>query len=279
MGPVDELAEQVSRTTGLSADDARRVVADVLAYFTETIEEYVRRRHAELKTYGGPQRRDLRAARRRAPALRRSAHPNSPRAAAAPDRLRLTAHSNLERHHYMCGIVGYVGSQQAAPHPAGGTGPARVPRLRLGRRRRARGRSEPSRCTRTPAGCATWRRHCRSGSPARSASATPAGRPTARPNDVNAHPHVDGNGRVAVVHNGIIDNAARAAGPARGRGRRPALRHRHRGARPPDRPSEARHARGEGDATRCAGSRAPTAWRCCTRTSRTGSWSPATAAR
>jgi polyhydroxyalkanoate synthesis regulator phasin len=50
--PVDELADQVSRTTGLSADVARRVVADVLAYFTETTEEYVRRRHRELQTYG-----------------------------------------------------------------------------------------------------------------------------------------------------------------------------------------------------------------------------------
>ena len=42
MEPVDELADQVSRTTGLPADVARRVVADVLAYFTETTEEYVR---------------------------------------------------------------------------------------------------------------------------------------------------------------------------------------------------------------------------------------------
>jgi hypothetical protein len=50
--PVDELADQVSRTTGLSGDVARRVVADVLAYFTETTEEYVRRRHRELQTYG-----------------------------------------------------------------------------------------------------------------------------------------------------------------------------------------------------------------------------------
>jgi len=32
--PSDELVEQVSRTTGLTPDDARRVVADVLAYFT-----------------------------------------------------------------------------------------------------------------------------------------------------------------------------------------------------------------------------------------------------
>ncbi len=29
------------------------------------------------------------------------------------------------------------------------------------------------------------------------------------PNDVNAHPHVDASGRVAVVHNGIIENAER----------------------------------------------------------------------
>ena len=50
--PVDELADQVSRTTGLPTDVARRVVADVLAYFTETTEEYVRRRHRELQTYG-----------------------------------------------------------------------------------------------------------------------------------------------------------------------------------------------------------------------------------
>jgi glucosamine--fructose-6-phosphate aminotransferase (isomerizing) len=28
------------------------------------------------------------------------------------------------------------------------------------------------------------------------------------PNDVNAHPHVDASGHVAVVHNGIVENAA-----------------------------------------------------------------------
>jgi glutamine---fructose-6-phosphate transaminase (isomerizing) len=28
------------------------------------------------------------------------------------------------------------------------------------------------------------------------------------PNDVNAHPHVSGNGRIAVIHNGIIENYA-----------------------------------------------------------------------
>jgi hypothetical protein len=51
-GPADDLVAQVSRTTGLTPDDARRVVADVLAYFTETAEDYVRRRHGELRTYG-----------------------------------------------------------------------------------------------------------------------------------------------------------------------------------------------------------------------------------
>lgn len=50
--PSEDLVDQVSRTTGLTPDDARRVVADVLAYFTETTEQYVRRRHRELQTYG-----------------------------------------------------------------------------------------------------------------------------------------------------------------------------------------------------------------------------------
>lgn len=48
----DELVDQVSRTTGLDPADARRVVADVAAYFAETTTEFVRRRHRELQTYG-----------------------------------------------------------------------------------------------------------------------------------------------------------------------------------------------------------------------------------
>lgn len=51
-GAVRELVEQVGRTTGLSVADARRVVDDVLAYFTETAEEFVRRRHRELQLRG-----------------------------------------------------------------------------------------------------------------------------------------------------------------------------------------------------------------------------------
>ena len=39
-------------TTGLSESEAERVVEDVVAYLSENVEDYVRRRHTELKTYG-----------------------------------------------------------------------------------------------------------------------------------------------------------------------------------------------------------------------------------
>nr|WP_179670424.1 hypothetical protein [Nocardioides thalensis] len=38
--------------TGLSAAEATRVVEDVVAFHAEPVEDYVRRRHAELKTHG-----------------------------------------------------------------------------------------------------------------------------------------------------------------------------------------------------------------------------------
>ena len=38
--------------TGLTEAEATRVVEDVLAFHAETVQHYVRRRHAELKTYG-----------------------------------------------------------------------------------------------------------------------------------------------------------------------------------------------------------------------------------
>jgi len=47
-----ELLEHLTRSTRLSDREARRVVLDVLAYFSEGAEEFVARRHAELKAEG-----------------------------------------------------------------------------------------------------------------------------------------------------------------------------------------------------------------------------------
>ena len=44
-----DLARYLAASTGLPQSTAMRVIADVTAYFGETIEEFVRRRHAELR--------------------------------------------------------------------------------------------------------------------------------------------------------------------------------------------------------------------------------------
>ncbi len=55
------------------------------------------------------------------------------------------------------------------------------------------------------------------------------------PNDVNAHPHLTADGRIAVVHNGIIENFTELRGELETRGRRVRQRDRHRDRRPPGR--------------------------------------------
>lgn len=50
--PDAELVQRVAASTGLSSAEADRVIADVLAFYDETTEAYVRRRHAELQTFG-----------------------------------------------------------------------------------------------------------------------------------------------------------------------------------------------------------------------------------
>ncbi|WP_088289479.1 hypothetical protein [Kineosporia sp. A_224] len=50
--PDPELVQRVAASTGLSSAEAARVVDDVLAFHRETVEDYVRRRHAHLQTYG-----------------------------------------------------------------------------------------------------------------------------------------------------------------------------------------------------------------------------------
>jgi hypothetical protein len=47
-----ELVSQVAASAGLSAGEAARVVADVVAWYREPVEAYVRRRHAHHRVFG-----------------------------------------------------------------------------------------------------------------------------------------------------------------------------------------------------------------------------------
>ncbi len=47
-----ELVERITTSTGLSAAEAARVIEDVVAFHAEPVEEFVRRRHAHLRSYG-----------------------------------------------------------------------------------------------------------------------------------------------------------------------------------------------------------------------------------
>jgi len=51
--PADQrLVDHLVATTELTAGEATRVIDDVVAFLAEPVEDYVRRRHAELKTFG-----------------------------------------------------------------------------------------------------------------------------------------------------------------------------------------------------------------------------------
>ncbi|HEX9553508.1 MAG TPA: hypothetical protein VF983_09910 [Streptosporangiaceae bacterium] len=47
-----EVISRVSASTGLSPGEAARVVADVIGWYQEPVEIYVRRRHTHLQMYG-----------------------------------------------------------------------------------------------------------------------------------------------------------------------------------------------------------------------------------
>ena len=48
----EELVTHLAGTSPLSQSEAARVISEVLGYFGESVEEFVRRRHRELKTGG-----------------------------------------------------------------------------------------------------------------------------------------------------------------------------------------------------------------------------------
>lgn len=50
--PDPALVSHVVATTSLTPGEAARVVEDVIAFHAQSVEEYVRDRHARLKTYG-----------------------------------------------------------------------------------------------------------------------------------------------------------------------------------------------------------------------------------
>ncbi len=148
----------------------------------------------------------------------------------------------------MCGIVGYVGSREAIDYLLGGlrrleyrgydsSGVAVI----IGRRRAGRlqngGPDRPLEAClaksplhgHTGIGHTRWATH---------------GVPT----DVNAHPHLGGDGELAVVHNGVIENFQSLKQIAAKRGLRVPFRHRYGSDRPPDRqlPEAAAAGRGHG---------------------------------
>ena len=47
-----DLVDRIAASTGLPPGEAARVIEDVIAYHRLPVEEYVRRRHAHLQTYG-----------------------------------------------------------------------------------------------------------------------------------------------------------------------------------------------------------------------------------
>ncbi|MGW2344009.1 hypothetical protein [Streptomyces sp. NPDC001661] len=48
----EDLIDHLTRSTALTRGEALRVIQDVLAYFDESTEDYVRRRHRELQGQG-----------------------------------------------------------------------------------------------------------------------------------------------------------------------------------------------------------------------------------
>ncbi|MGI8700462.1 MAG: hypothetical protein ACR2JU_04505 [Nocardioidaceae bacterium] len=50
--PDPDLVRRIAHSAGLPAGEAARIVADVVAYYAEPTQDYVRRRHARLQARG-----------------------------------------------------------------------------------------------------------------------------------------------------------------------------------------------------------------------------------
>ncbi len=50
--PFDDLIAHVTRSSALGTGEAERLIAEVVGYFSEPAEAYVRRRHGELRARG-----------------------------------------------------------------------------------------------------------------------------------------------------------------------------------------------------------------------------------
>jgi glucosamine--fructose-6-phosphate aminotransferase (isomerizing) len=116
----------------------------------------------------------------------------------------------------MCGIVGYVGQREATPilleglrrleyrgYDSAGLAVAHRGRLRV---------------TKAAVRVAGLRDLVGAPSPATSGIAHTRWATHGEPTDANAHPHTDASGRIAVVHNGIIENAERLRAELTGQG-------------------------------------------------------------
>ena len=115
----------------------------------------------------------------------------------------------------MCGIVGYAGSPE---HAAADKAPQALNVVLEGLRRlEYRGYDSAGVALLTEAGLVTAKRSGKLGRLEEALDAEPLPRAVTgightrwathgAPNDVNAHPHVGGDGKVALIHNGIIEN-------------------------------------------------------------------------
>ena len=244
---------------------------DVLAFHAEPVEDYVRRRHAELKTYGA---RNPEIFARLGEELAHRSWPRPSSASASCD-----GSSTAERAFTCAGSSG----TSAASRPRrscwrGWRGWSTAATTRPGSPSSARARRAGSGCQAGRPGPRPRRRAAEAVRRQGRHRPHPLGdpRPGERRQRPPAHRHQGRRrGRPQRDHR----QRRRAAGRARGRRRRPGLRHRHRGARPPDRPLGGGDPGGEGGRGAGADRGHLRPRRAARRRSRTGSWSPATAAR